>query len=163
MSRYCFWILNDDKGTIVKPDSRHILAVVSAPHAFGETEESLAETFRKYGQSHRSNFEGKAREEVLMRVIHRNHIRIRKNQHKRGQYWSVQLFRMTGERKSRMAIWAKYILPSVEDKYGDVIVHQFFDNSKIRISLDELAGEYIGNKEPVIVSQDELSQECLSV
>ena len=163
MSGYCFWILNDDEGTIVQPDSRHILAVASAPHAFGETEKSLTETFREYGQSHKSNFEGKAREEVLTRVIHRNHIRIRKNQHKREQYWSVQLFRMTDERKSRMAAWAKYILPSVEDKYGDVIVHQFFDHSKSRISLDELAGEYIGNKGSVIVSQNELSQECLSV
>ena len=83
MSNYCFWIL--ENGTIVKPDSRHILAVVSAPIVFGETEESIHKTFKKYGQGISSNFEGKAREEVLLRVIKRNHIRIRKNQQKRNQ------------------------------------------------------------------------------
>ena len=53
MSDHCFWILTD--GTIVKPDYRHILAVVSAPSAFGESLESLTETFEPYGQGIQSN------------------------------------------------------------------------------------------------------------
>jgi hypothetical protein len=153
MSEYCFWILND--GTIVKPDSRHILAVASCPVAFGETDQSLQITFRKYGQSPKSNYEGSAREEVLMRVILRNHIRIRKNQHKRGQHWSFQLFKLTEERKQKIAEWASYITPQTDDKFGDVIIHQFCDNSKKRTSLDQLAGEHpSGDVE--IVLQDEL-------
>ncbi len=45
----CYWILTN--GTIVIPDSLHILAVVSAPALFGESEESIRKTFRKYGQA----------------------------------------------------------------------------------------------------------------
>jgi hypothetical protein len=153
MSRYCFWVLND--GTIVKPDSRHILAVASCPAAFGETEASLQETFSRYGQSHKSNYEGKAREEVLMRVIGRNHIRIRKNQHKRGQHWSFQLYELTLERAGKMAQWAAYITPFTEDKYGDVIIHQFCSGAKTRTSLEQLAGAYPGG-DIEIVSQDKL-------
>ena len=153
MSEYCFWILTD--GMIVQPAEKHILAVVAAPLAFNETEDSLQETFKKYGQSHRSNFEGGAREEVLLRVIKRNHIRIRKNQFKRTQYWSLQLYRMSKERKDRMAAWASFITPMADDKFADVIIHQLSDGSRIRNSLDELANGYIGDA-PEIINQDEL-------
>ena len=74
-------------------DTIWILAVGSAPSAFGETERSFAETFAEYGQPANSNHEGAARREVLTRVIKRNHIRICKNQHKRNQHWSMQLYR----------------------------------------------------------------------
>lgn len=154
MSKYCFWILTD--GTIVEPDSRHILAVVSSPTAFGESLESLEETFEKYGQAIHSNFEGQAREEVLLRVIHRNHIRIRKNQHKRGQHWSIQLFELTDERKESISGWASYISSDTNDRYADAIIHQFHDGSKMRTSLDQLADGYNGDKESEIVSQAEL-------
>lgn len=155
MSDHCFWILVD--GTIVKPDSRHILAVASAPSAFGETVQSMQETFEPYGQDIHSNFEGKARETVLLKVINRNNIRIRKNQHKRGQHWSIQLFELTDERKRSISAWARYISPSADDKYGDVIIHQFHDGSKMRTSLDQLTDGYNCDKEPVkIVYQAEL-------
>ena len=74
---------NLGNGTIVIPDSLHILAVVSSPALFGESEESIQMTFSKYGQNVNSNIESKAREEVLLRGINRNNIRIRKNIFKR--------------------------------------------------------------------------------
>ena len=154
MSRFCFWILTD--GTIVQPDSRHILAVTDAPFAFGESLKSLEETFKKYGQGIHSNFEGKAREETLLRVINKNHIRIRKNQQKRSQYWSIQLYNLTDKRRSSVSAWAKYISTYTNDKYADIIIHQLHDNSRIRTSLDILASEYNDDKEPVILTQDEL-------
>jgi hypothetical protein len=154
MSKYCFWILTD--GTIVKPDRRHILAVASAPRAFGETVESLQETFESYGQGIHSNFEGEAREIVLTRIIKRNHIRIRKNQHKNRQNWSIQLFILTDERKKDLSEWASYISSGTKDKYADVIIHQLNNNSKLRTSLDLLAEGFVGEREPVIVSQSEL-------
>ena len=156
MSEFCFWILTD--GTIVKPDSRHILAVACAPSAFGETVQSLQETFEPYGQGIHSNYEGKAREEVLLRVIHRNHVRIRKNQHKHNQHWSIQLYRFTDERKQAIFKWAKYVSGLSGDKYADAIIHQFHDGSKMKTSLDQLADGYNGDKEPEIVSQAELTR-----
>ncbi len=154
MSKFCYWILTD--GTIVKPDQRHILAVVHAPAAFGETIESMLKTFAPYGQEIHSNFEGKPREETLRRVIHRNHIRIRKNRLKRGQHWSIQLYKLSAERKASIEAWARHIMPAADDKYGDVIIHQFHDGSKTRTSLDQLADGYDGYEKPVIMIQAEL-------
>ena len=154
MSDFCFWILKN--GTIVKPDSRHILAVVSCPGAFNETKESIRATFKEQSQSPNSNYEGVARKEVLTRVINRNHIRIRKNQHKREQHWSLQLYELTKERKASIAVWAKYITNDTTDKFADVIIHQFKDESKIKTSLDKLAKEATGYIQPVIVTQTEL-------
>ena len=118
MSDYCYWILTD--GTIVKPDRCHILAVADVPIAFGETLSSLEKTFAGFAQGIHSNFEGKAREITLRRIIQRNHIRIRKNQQKRNQHWSIQLYNMNNERRSAIARWAKHISSTVTDRYGDV-------------------------------------------
>lgn len=154
MSEHCFWILTD--GKIIIADSLHILAIVSAPELFGETVESLKETFEPYGQGIQSNYEGKAREETLTRVIKRNHIRLRKNQNKRNQHWSLQLFELTAEREQAIAKWAKYVSGLTGDKYADVIIHQSHDGSKIRTSLDKLAGGYDGAGETEVLSQAEL-------
>ena len=43
-----------------------------------------------------------------------------------------------------------------DDKYGDVVIHQFHDNSEIRTSLDQLAVGYGGAGETEVVSQAEL-------
>jgi len=155
MSEFCFWILTN--GTIVKPNSRHILAVVSAPEVFGETADTLQETFAKYGQGVQSNFEGEARAEVLKRVIGRNHIRIRKNIHPRNQHWSVQLWRLTDERHRALSQWASYITPITNDQYSDVIIHQFYDGSRERISLNELfSSQCVEVSLPTIISESEL-------
>jgi hypothetical protein len=154
MSKFCYWILTD--GTIVQPEQRHILAVAQAPTAFGETIESMEKTFAPYGQDIHSNFEGKPREETLKRVICRNHIRIRKNRLKRGQHWSVQLYTLNNERKAAIAAWARHIIPATDDKYGDVIIHQFQDGSKIRTSLDQLADGFDNKGKPAIITQAEL-------
>lgn len=154
MSDYCFWILTN--GKIVRPDSRHILCVVSCPSAFGETKESIRETFEKEMQSPHSNFESVAREQVLTRVINRNNIRIRKNQHKREQHWSLQLYELTDERRSAIAVWASYITNDTTDKFADVIIHQFKDESKIKTNLDTLAKECESDVKPMIVTQEEL-------
>ena len=156
MSEDCFWILTD--GRIVVPDSKHILAVVSAPSAFGESVKSLIRTFQPYGQGIQSNYEGKAREETLSRVIRRNHIRIRKNKYKWNQHWSLQLFEMTPEREQAIAQWSKYVSGLTGDRYADVVIHQFHDGSKIRTSLDKLAEGYDGNGEPEVLSQAELTR-----
>jgi hypothetical protein len=154
MSAFCFWIL--ENGTLVKPDARHILAVAAAPAAFGETRESLEQTFVKYGQAVESNFEGKARQEVLFRVIRRNHVRIRKNQQKREQHWSFQLEQLTRERQERISAWAAMITPFVDDRFADVRIYQFHDKSEMRTSLDQLAAAWQGDTRPQWISQDEL-------
>jgi hypothetical protein len=145
----CFWILVD--GRIVIPDNKHILAVVSAPELFGESGVSIIETFQKHGQNENSNIESKAREDVLLRVISRNHIRIRKNILKQQQHWSIQLYRLTDERRASISSWAKYVATD-GDQFADVIIHQLFDNFKIQTSLNHLAGSTV-DEAPVILRQ----------
>ena len=152
----CFWILTD--GRIIVPNSLHVKAVIYFPELFGESEGSILETFQRYGQSVASNVESKAREEVLSRVIKRNHIRIRKNIHKHCQHWSLQSFKLNTERKQAIAKWAKYVSGLTGDRYADVIIHQLHDGSKIKTSLNKLAGRYDGNGEPVVLSQAELTR-----
>lgn len=154
MSDLCFWILTS--GVIVKVESRHILAVVSFPEVFGETKESIKEIFEKQNQSPNSNYEGIAREEVLSRVITRNNIRIRKNQHKRDQHWSLQLYNLNDERISAISAWANYICTNANDKHADVVIHQFKDGSKVKTSLDKLALENLKAIKPEIINQAEL-------
>lgn len=104
-----------------------------------------------------TNHEGKAREAILLRVIKRNHIRIRKNQFRNNQSWSIQLFDLTEERKMSLLRWVKYILPSVNDKFADVSIHQLKDNSRITISLNLLSEEYSTDRDDtVIIPQKEL-------
>ncbi len=150
----CFWILED--GTIVIPDSLHILAIVSCPELFGESDRSIKNTFKRYHQQTSSNVESIAREEILLRVIKRNHIRIRKNILKRQQHWSLQLFELTPERKTSISAWAKYVCGLSGDKYADIIIHQLYDNSKMKTSLVLLAGGCTADIDPVIVTQVEL-------
>jgi len=76
-STYAYWITA--KGEILKPESRHILAIVKKPKRFGETDKIVEDTFAKHGEQKMSNVEGKAREEKRLRVIRRGHIRIRFN------------------------------------------------------------------------------------
>ncbi len=128
----CFWILID--GRVIAPDL-HIQAVVSDPEKFGESEEGIQESFQKYGQNPESNVESKAREEVLLRVIRRNHIRIRKYTLKCCQQFSIQLYRLTDERRSSISGWAKTIATD-GDQFADVVIHQLYDNSKMKTSLN---------------------------
>jgi hypothetical protein len=159
MSEQAYFILRS--GEIVRVEKRHILTVVADPEPYGETKESLQQRFDQHGQGMESNVEGKAREEVLLRVISRNIIRIRKNQHPRNQHWSIQLWKLTKERKEAISKWAVCASRFGGDQFADVIIHQFCDNSKKRTSLDQLAGEHpSGDVE--IASQDELMEryEC---
>jgi len=158
MALHCFWILLD--GTIVVPDSRHILAVVAAPIAFGETDESINKTFKEYNESPMTNHEGRARETILLRVINRNHIRIRKNKSRNNQTLSVQLFQLTEERKEVLSRWARYILPLIDDKFADVVIHQLKYKSRLVTSLNLLAKECSSGGDEVltVLTQSQLSE-----
>lgn len=73
----------------------------------------------------------------MLRVIKRNHIRIRKYVLKRSQHWSIQLYRLTEERRASITAWARNIVIN-GDQYADVIIHQFHDNSSMKTSLNDL-------------------------
>lgn len=146
MSAFAYWIT--PKGQVVKPDSRHILTVVKHPAVFGETKKTIEATFEKYGQSMYSNIEGKAREEVMLRVIGRGFIRVRQGGSRSNQHWSIQLNRVTPKANDAIWSWANQIIKdgTAKDKYADVVIHELGRGDKMTKSdLSSIAsGKGIG-------------------
>lgn len=134
MMGHCYWILVDGK---ILEQSRHIMAIKQNPTSFGETEESIKRTFAKHGEENNYNVESKARQEIMLRVIRRGHIRIRKNIHRHCQHWIIQIYELSDERRATISSWAKFVATD-GDPYADVIVYQLHDNSKIQTSLNLL-------------------------
>ena len=60
------------------------------------------------------------------------------------------------ERKKALSAWAKYIYDFSSDNYADVIIHEFFNGSKLRTSLDKLVAVNDNDRDPVILFQSEL-------
>lgn len=155
-----FWIT--PKGQIIEPSMYHIVTVVKFPEKFGETKSSLQSTFDKYNEPMDSNIEGKAREEILERVVKRGFIRIRLGGTGSNQKWSIQLFRLTKIAGNALWMWAKQVTDKkmTNDKYADVIIHQLHNNKMTRTSLDVIAsGETIREKSsiefsPIIQERD---------
>ncbi len=140
MSTYAYWIT--DKGKLIKPDSRHIITVVKNPTKFGETDKTIQNTFDKHGEPVNTNMEGKAREEVLLRVIRRGNIRIRVNGTRNSQHWSIQLQKLTPKIEDILWFWANTVIKNgvAKDKYADVVIHELGKGDKMtRTSLDILA------------------------
>jgi hypothetical protein len=132
---FCFWILLD--GSIVTA-TRHIAAVIESPETFGESQHTIEKTFRDTGEQVSSHWEGKAREEVLRRVIGRNYIRIRKNIFRNNQSYSCQLHEITPKRRDAIRKWARIVIATATDKYADVTIHQLKTGEKETTTLLEL-------------------------
>jgi len=160
MSENAYWLT--PQGKLIKPKSRHIITVVKNPTQFGETKKSLQTTFDKYNEQMNSNIEGKAREEILLRVIKRGFARIRLGGTKRNQRWSIQLNRLTSKLEDALWQWANQIIKdgSAPDKYADVIIHQIGKGDKMtRTDLNTIAegGDIKEQKEFIrIYEEDEV-------
>jgi len=155
MSINAYWLTqkymdrSDNSGSIIKPESRHILAVVNHPEKFGETEEILETTFNLYGEQMRSNIEGKARHAVLLRVIKRGFVRIRTNRTRRSQHWSVQVNILDLSLKNIIWMWAKQVSSEQgSDKFADVVVHELGrSDNMIKTTLEKIvSGEAFGEE-----------------
>lgn len=84
MDERAFWI--DPNGVIMPVMRSHIAAVIADPVLFGVTREYIESVYREYGEA--LGWEGKAREEIIKRLIIEGWTRIRDY----GDYLSVQLF-----------------------------------------------------------------------
>ncbi|MFW9942563.1 MAG: hypothetical protein ACFFFT_16105 [Candidatus Thorarchaeota archaeon] len=134
MHTKAYWIFPDHK---VLETSSHHQEVIKSPQIFGETVESVRETYKKYGE--KLGLEAKARDEILTRVIQRGFIRIRENRNN----WSVQVWKLTDETRDRIHKWAKAkaVYNQVRDKYAHVKVTEVskFSSIVFACTFDELA------------------------
>lgn len=140
MSGYAYWIT--PKGKIISPESRHIISVVKYPKKFGETDKTIDDTFNKYGEQKLSDIEGEAREEIMLRVIKRGYIRVRNNNTRNSQHWSIQLNKLTNKVNDILWEWANKIIREKTSlgRYSSVIIHELGRNDKLtQTTLDKIA------------------------
>ena len=115
------WI--SPKGEIIASQNTHISMVVQQPEKFGLTIEKLKKTFDSYGEP--LSHEGKAREEIIKRLLLHKWIRIRKYPNK---FWSINIFSERFLNRKLVNDWAKKMMTTgiqgykENDKYFPVII-----------------------------------------
>lgn len=82
-----FFISPEGEVTLLK--TTHIRAVIKSPEVFGLSRNYIESIYIKHGE--KTAIEGKAREEILSRVLRNGWIRIRRHH---NRYWSVQTGRV---------------------------------------------------------------------
>lgn len=139
-NRNAYWL--SPKNKIIKPKMFHIGTVIDHPEKFGETDRSVESTYLKYDEPISPTIEGKAREEILLRVVKRGYIRIRKGVSRRNQRWSIQVYKLNTKANDMIWEWANKVISDgiADDPYADVIIHEISKGNKmIRTSLDKIA------------------------
>jgi len=134
LSSLAYW--SKPNGEITAIRFRHIGDVMARPEYYRETQESFNTTLDKYPNEPRGgNAEGKARNEIMARVICRGFIRVREKNHK----WTIQLDALTEERVGRLQKWANMVIQKDKSRqHDDVFIHEILDNRKTRMILKEV-------------------------
>lgn len=134
-----FWIT--PKGEILNPDIRHIGMILKHPRKFGETKQTLKDTYDRYEEPMSPTYEGTAREVVMERVIKRGFIRVRFGGTRNNQHWTVQLTKLNSKVEDILWLWAKKMIDSrvATDSFADVHIHQLSNNKMTRTSLNRVA------------------------
>ncbi len=132
MALLAYWI--NPKGKVFELKGKlHIDYVIQYPKKFGETKDTIKNTYEKYKEP--IGFEGKGREDIIKRVIKRGYIRIREYRDR----WSIQLNKMTSKYSDIIWGWIKSIKNIVTDQYGDVIIYELLSNKITRTSINKLS------------------------
>jgi hypothetical protein len=108
-------------GDLIHVSDCHIATVIADPDLFGLTREEIEAVYKEYGE--RIGVEGKARREILLRIIADGWIRIRRYR----QHWSVTAQGLTASTHKFLCDWARKMLVGVNgfkeaDRYMPVRV-----------------------------------------
>jgi hypothetical protein len=109
-------------GDIIHVSDCHIATVIRDPETFGLTREEIEASYEEYGE--RVGVEGKARREILLRIIADGWIRIRRYPNK---HWSVTVESLTPANQELLRDWARKMLSGLNgfrelDRYMPVQV-----------------------------------------
>ncbi|HMK37601.1 MAG TPA: hypothetical protein VK463_21190 [Desulfomonilaceae bacterium] len=91
-------------GEVIEVRTSHIAEVIGNPGLFGVTTDEIQESYGRHGEKIGS--EGKAREEILLRLIEKGWVRIRRY----PRYWSITVGNWSSEASRSMSRWAERIL-----------------------------------------------------
>jgi hypothetical protein len=130
-------------GYLMPVDYRHIGTVSDYPEKFGLTREYIDTTFEKYNE--KKGLEGKAREEILTKLIHEGWIRIRLYTNKSQVFWSINILDLTPQVKKYLHDFAVKAIagvrPITKKAWGDDIVNvvSFSDGKAHTFKMKEMA------------------------
>ena len=127
------------KGKITLVETAHIQAVIKNPALFGLSRNYVESEYVNHGE--RTGLEGKARKEILRRVLGNDWIRLRRHT---NSHWSVQTSRVTDEEKRFIHRWAQEILTGIcgyteDDPYMPVKIEGLEDGFREKATVGELA------------------------
>ena len=127
------------KGGIIPVETSHIGTIIKNPDLFGLSRDYIKAMFKKHGE--KTGTEGKAREEILRRVMRNGWIRLRRHTNK---YWSVQTGTVTEENMGFIQNWARKILNgesgyTENDPYMPVKIIGLEDSFNQQFTVEELA------------------------
>lgn len=137
-----FWISR--KGEVVPVTTNHIATVIENPSKFGVTTEYIEDLYAKYGES--MGQEGKAREEIIVKLIKDGWIRVRRY---RNQGWSINIPKMTKKVKDILFDFANKIITKgiggvkEVDKYMPVNVQGFLDKYNRNVTIGDIANDVL--------------------
>lgn len=126
-----YWV--SPKGEVLKAGrtKTHIQLVIKNPKKFGETKERIEKDYEKHNE--KMNWEGKAREEIMTRIMKRGWARIRE----RSSSWTIQVWKLTNKMNDILWMWAKTIEKDVYDKYAPVNIYELSKKAtKVSKSID---------------------------
>ena len=93
------------QGKLIRVGTSHIAEVIRHPEEFGLSLEEIEQAYQKHGE--KLGMEGRARGEILSRIIAKGWIRIREYP---DSHWSFTLRRLTSQEKRYLQDFAQQVL-----------------------------------------------------
>lgn len=109
MKTAAFWI--SPQGKTIEVPGLHITSVYQDPGAFGITKEFVDQQYKWFNEP--TGTEGKARDEILAKVLEKGWIRVRTNI---NRIWTMQAWKLT--KKTRENMWAFIAEIASPNNYG---------------------------------------------
>ena len=149
-----YWLT--PKGQIIDCGARtHIDYIVKSPGKFGLKEDDLRAIYDRYGEPY--GFEGKAREEIIVKALEKGFIRLRKYK----DVWSATVWDYNRKTAKMLSNWAYGMLSgeygTVEkDKWAEVKINQMHAGTPPKnIDITGLSGLAESHKLLALVVLDE--------
>jgi hypothetical protein len=149
------------KGQVIDTEINHIATIVANPKKFGLTKDYIQAVYDKHGE--KMNTEGKAREEIILRLIKQGWMRIRRYKN----FWSINVNRFNGKVKAELQMWAHNLIqgkiPSYkeQDVYMDVRIDDGMKVSTSKIKVMAQGGLREANEKIVDAKFDLVNVEDL--
>ena len=139
------------KGSRIYPIDIHIRYIIKHPDKFDLTTDFIKSVYKKFKEP--MGFEGKARNEIMKKVMSKGWLRVRHNRG-RSDHWSIQ-FDDYNKRKSLVKSFIKKMFMDEIGQYDDLALSGVEDGYFEKISADKFLKEYTEINEYDMILEDE--------